>query len=599
MIGWNTTEKEEPESWFFYLQRLLRFNPIDHTRVRLHVHIPDKYVVEEDRGTHVEEQLYTIKDWETDIVKVRIALLKKKFDKLFIQKESHENVINKSEEKIKNFKAEWVKLKKDYKKQFSTDADDEEEDDKLDPVKKSAKKKIKEARKSYKATQFESEILPKRQIGIIEEELKQIVLEVRTLQTLKSKEPIPTGDEIETKFGKLKHSELSQFINEYKLKRNRFDPEKADSPDGSINAKFTEDEKNKLADVEYAIRTAISLGSYTELTTIPEIELFGSKKKEWEDLEKKREKIKDKISEKRKEREQEQEKLQKDEDAPAIPSEISDKEISDREIDALRIEIAKLEKKFEGYRNDHKSRFKQEMPVDTMTEYIRIKIERGSRPQEYFFTLYFEDSCRKSKDYNDQAAFDNDDKELGNLSDNKSDEIRAKLSGLSLKTYVKRKFFQNNKKEFEETFEPPLPKDTAYEEEIKKPETDEDKKKFEERRLEKIHAFCASKCADRLEDYVFRGSFTQHVKDISLVECSPTGYDWLMADCLNTIDFVPYILKCELIIYLGCINEHALLIGNQEEENSIISFIITLIELFLNLREMRINLIKEISSRIG
>jgi ribosomal protein S15P/S13E len=446
-----------------------------------------------------------------------------------------------------------VKETSEFREKFGEEPDEEKEDE-LHELKKNLQKKVKEAKKSYCATKFEFKILPTRQISEIEKALEDIVKEVRTLQSLKPTESYPK-DDFEKKLGKkIDSSELSKFKSEYKKEREYFKPEKEASPYGSINANFTEDERIKLGDVEYAIRKAISLGGFTQLTTIPELELFDEKKKEWEKLEKKREKLRDKVNEKVKE-------LETDGVSKEVINTINvnvEETTGDKEIDFLKGEIKELQDKFEAYKKDHKSRFKQEMPVDTMTEYIRIKIDRGTRPQEYFFTLYFEDSCRIPPKYDDQAAFDNEDDKLGNLSDLKPDEIKKILTGLSLKTYVKRKFFRNSKKEFEETFEPPPPPDTAITEEIREPETEEDKKALANRRLQKIHDFCASKCADRLEDYVFRGSFAQHVKDLSFAECKPTGYDWLMADCLNTIDFVPYILKCELIIFLGCSNERAL-----------------------------------------
>jgi len=132
-----------------------------------------------------------------------------------------------------------------------------------------------------------------------------------------------------------------------------------------------------------------------------------------------------------------------------------------------------------------------------------------------------------------------------------------KLTGLSLRTYVKRRFFNNDAKEFQNAFEPKEPGVEKDETEKKEEFTPDELKILEQKRKEKLHKFCANVCADKLEDYVFRGRFFQRVKEVSFAQCSPTGYDWMLQDCLNTVDFVTHVLKCELIIYLGSGNDDA------------------------------------------
>jgi len=179
-----------------------------------------------------------------------------------------------------------------------------------------------------------------------------------------------------------------------------------------------------------------------------------------------------------------------------------------------------------------------------MAEYVRVEVKAASIPREYYFTVSFDDSIRLPDGYDDEAEFAKEDKNLP-------------LNGLTLRTYVKRKFFNNVTQAFNDAFEGPSyakPDEPVFAD-GKAPEDLEAKRKVIKKQKEK--KFSQHECASRLEDYAFKGPFFQYIKDYSFAECSPIGYDWMIQDCRQTIDFVPHVLKSEMIIYLACGNDSA------------------------------------------
>jgi len=142
----------------------------------------------------------------------------------------------------------------------------------------------------------------------------------------------------------------------------------------------------------------------------------------------------------------------------------------------------------------HEEQYKREIPVDTMAEYVRVEVKAASIPREYYFTVSFDDSIRLPDGYDDEAEFAKEDKNLP-------------LNGLTLRTYVKRKFFNNVTQAFNDAFEGPSyakPDEPVFAD-GKAPEDLEAKRKVIKKQKEK--KFSQHECASRLEDYAFKGPF--------------------------------------------------------------------------------------------
>jgi len=207
------------------------------------------------------------------------------------------------------------------------------------------------ARKNFLAFRYENLVLPQIRVMALEKELGKIGLEMKLHLSKLGKEA--NLEEMYKEFIPPKErQELQNLEAKISAKREKFAKEALASIEGSSNPKFSDKERAMLQDVEYAVRWAISKDKYDEvLTTIPEMDVYGEKKKEWEKFVRDKEKI-------------------------------EDKDVRKTEIDA----------ELKARKEKHKDQFIKETPVHSMNEYIRVKIEPSTIPREFFFHIEF---CRQ------------------------------------------------------------------------------------------------------------------------------------------------------------------------------------------------------------